>query len=345
MASFVAHRAALSLRSSYVVYSRRAIHSTPTVLKKKAAAVEIEDLFSDEVVEDLIPSEPVTRNKPAPSADVAKAAGKPAPEASSSKASSVVKAKATKSRKLSEEDRVARFNQTLEFVTPRLGRNPTIKMPMVRNSIWAQLVQLAMTKQQLETITGMFSRWVESGHKFDNSFSELFVRRCEELKCPLLALKVYGDFAKYSLPLSLPAARQLLHSLHREHPIETVMTATSLYDVYNLPSVSEDLVSASLVASACFKHNTKDSLTVANVLVPQIKTLLEDHQPQPKPAQGDAKKVSTPSPGAFSEKPSTWLKWTLKKIDQTIYSQTGKRDTAIRSWRERSGHIIAPASS
>ncbi|KAG5723268.1 hypothetical protein E4T56_gene306 [Termitomyces sp. T112] len=340
MASFVARRATFNIRT---VYSRRPLHNTPILLRKKAA-VEIEDLFSDEVVGDLIPSEPVPRNKPSPSAGPAKkAVAKPAPKASSSKASSVVTAKQKKSRKLSEKDRVARFNQILAFLTPRLGRNATVKTPMVRNSVWVQLVQLATTQQQLETITGMFAGWTETGHKFENSFSELFVRRCEELKCPLLALKVYGECAKYSLPLSLPAARQLLHSLHQKYPIETVMTAAALYDVHNLPSVSQDIVSASLVASACFKHNSKHSLNVANVLVPQIKSLFGGHQPKPLAEEG-TEQAPASIPGAFSEKPSTWLKWTLKKIDKATYKQKGKRDKAIRRWRERSGHIIAPAS-
>ncbi|KAH0582247.1 hypothetical protein J132_04971 [Termitomyces sp. J132] len=341
MASFIARRATSNLRSFLTGYNRRALHNTPTVLKKKPAT-EIEDLFSDEVVEDSIPSQLVARKK---SAGVAQAVAKPAPEASSSKASLVATPGQKKSRKLSEKDRLARFNQIVGFMTPRLGRNSTAKMPMVRNSAWVQLVQLATTEQQLETVTGMFSGWTETGHKFEDSFSELFVRRCEELKCPLFALKVYGDFAKYNLPLSLPAARQLLHSLHQAYPIETVMTAASLYDAYNLPSVSEDLVSASLVASACFRHNTKHSITVANLLVPQIKGLLGGHQPKPRPAEeGTTTQAQASNPGAFSEKPSTWLKWTFKKIDKATYTQTGKRDRAIRRWRERSGHIVAPAS-
>ncbi|KAG6884139.1 hypothetical protein C0993_000999 [Termitomyces sp. T159_Od127] len=336
MASFVARRAALNLRIPCAGYSRRTLHATPSVLKKKVAAVEIEDLFSDNAVEDLIPSEPVTQKKPF---HVAEAAAKTAPEASSSKDTSVVKTKERKYRRLSVEDRAARFNQIVSFVTPRLGRKPTLKMPIVRNAAWQHLVQLAKTEQQLETVVGLLPGWAEAGRKLDDTFSELFVRRCEELNCPLLAVKVYGDFAKYNVRLTLPGARQLLHSLHQKHSIESVMTVASLYDAHCLPSISGDLVSASLVASACFQHNNEYSLSVAKALVPQIKGLLG--RTQLKPAEG-IQKPSPPAPAAFSERPSLWLKWTLKRIDKALYQQTGVRDETLMKWRLTNQHITSP---
>ncbi|KAG6838778.1 hypothetical protein C0991_008514, partial [Blastosporella zonata] len=294
--------------------------------QKKRAAVEFEDPFSDEVAEDLIPSQSVSTKAKASKlagAGVTKAA--PLPKASTSKAP--VKAK---SSKLSDKARAAQFAKIVAFITPRIGRHPTLKMPMVRNSAWVHLVQLSTGEQQLDQVSGMFPGWVAAGNKFDHAFSELFVRaypppstlvltlltcvtgRCEELKCPLVALKVYGDFPKYSLPLSLPAARQLLHSLHTKYPLENVMTAASLYDVYKLPAVSEDLVSASLVAAACFKHNSKASRSVGMVIAPQIKKLLKTVQ---LPTE-ETKKKETPV--TFAEKPSIWAKWALKKVDKGV---------------------------
>ncbi|KAG6897485.1 hypothetical protein C0992_001090 [Termitomyces sp. T32_za158] len=341
MASFVARRAAFNFRISYAGCSRRTLHATPIVLKKKAAAVEIEDLFSDNAVEDLISPVSVVQNKA--SSGVTEAAAKLTPEASSSNASSVVEAKEKKPRRLSNQERLERFNNIISFVTPRLGRKQILKMPMVRNAAWHNLVQLAKTEQQLKTLVELFPGWIEAGRKFNGSFSELFVRRCEELHCPLLALEVYGNFAKYNVPLTLPGARQLLHSLHQKHSIEAVLTAASLYDVYSLPSVSEDLVSASLVASACFQHNTEHSLSIAGVLVPQIKHMLTRKQPEPKDG---AEKLSPPLPlpGAFSEKPSNWLKWTLKRIDKAIHAQTGKRDGTLFRWRLMNEQITSPTS-
>ncbi|KAG6853993.1 hypothetical protein H0H87_008160, partial [Tephrocybe sp. NHM501043] len=146
--------------------------------EKKKAHVDIEDLFSDEVQEDLIPSQPAP-TKPAKStksAGVNEASAKPVPQASTSKVAPTP-VKKTKSRKLSDKTRAERFNGIIDFVTPRIGRNPTVKMPMVRNSAWLHLVQLATTEQQLKQVTEMFSGWKEAGNTFDDAFSELFVRK------------------------------------------------------------------------------------------------------------------------------------------------------------------------
>ncbi|KAF5383060.1 hypothetical protein D9615_004823 [Tricholomella constricta] len=324
MASLAARHAASSLRfarPTNVSCSRRAIHLTPVVQKKKAT-VEIEDLFSEEVAEDLIKAEPTPQTK---SSGVVKASG------STSKPAETVKV--SKRRRLSDKSRVARFNQICEFITPRLGRKPVVKMPMVRRSAWVQLVQLATTEEQLTKITDMFPGWKESGNQFDAAFSEFFVRRCEELSCPLLALKVYGDYAKYNLPLSLPAARQLLHALHVKHPIDSVMTAAALYDVYQLPAVSEDLVSCSMLMSACFKHNSKDSLKVANALAPQLEELLKHEKPRMEKVEGP---VTSPT-----QKPAVWMKWALKKVDKALFVQKGDRVDWLSVWREKSGHITA----
>ncbi|KAG6828319.1 hypothetical protein H0H92_008382 [Tricholoma furcatifolium] len=326
MASFVARRAALGLRSSHVVCTRRAIHLTPIVQKKKAAAVEIEDLFSDAVEEDLIPSQTV---KTTPTASTSK----------TTKTSKQIKS-TTSSRKLSPEMRLARFDKILAFIKHRLGQEPQVNVNVPCGS-WSQLVQLATTEQQLEALVEALPSWKLAGLKdakvkLPDGFSELFARRCEELNCPLLSLKVYGDFARYNVPLPLPAARQLIHSLHTKYPLENVMTAAALYDVYNLPAASEDVVSASMIAAACFKHNTHHSLAVANAIVPQIQANIK----QKKPRALQPRKEGAP-PVTFDQKPDIWLKWALKKVDKAIFVKTGTRANWLKSWRERSGHLEA----
>ncbi|KAF9456964.1 hypothetical protein BDZ94DRAFT_1274410 [Collybia nuda] len=176
----------------------------------------------------------------------------------------------------------------------------------------------------------MFPGWKESGNAFDGALSELFVRRCEELSCPLLALKVFGNFSKYNLPLTLPGAQLLMHSLHVEHPIETVITTSALYNTYNLRPVAQDLASCAMFVAACFKHNSKDSIKVANALVPHLQAMLGKVRALP---------VSTNSTEKALNKPNVWIKWALKKVDKALFVRNGQREEWLRDWRMKSGHI------
>ena len=247
--------------------------------------------------------------------------------------------------KLSSEARRERYENLLDFVKPRLGRKPEIKMPQVRTSAWTNLVNLATTEEQLRELAGLFPSWTARGRKFDPRFSELFVSkhtillctstsliafpgRCEQLSCPLLALDVFGDYAKYNLKLTLPGARQLLHSLHLEHPMDRVIAATALYSVYSLTPIARDLVSCSMLVSACFKHNSEDSLIVARSLLPHLHDMLSQTKPSP------AKSV---------DKSQAWLQWTLKKIDKAVSVQNNSRAEWLRDWRLRNGHILEPS--
>ncbi|RDB17449.1 hypothetical protein Hypma_001597 [Hypsizygus marmoreus] len=332
MASVLARQAAGGLRYARVASlgcTRRAIHITPVVQKRKGKVV-IEDLFGESFEEEPVKPTPSLKGK---AAGVTQASRIPAASTSTG-ATVTAQAQAPKRRKLSPEARLAKFNQIRDFVTPRLGRKPAIKVPQVKKSAWIHLLQLAETGEQLTQVADMFPGWKESGHQFDPEFSELFVRRCEEISCPLLALKVYGDFAKYNLALTLPGARQLLHSLHVEHPIETVMTASALYDVYGLPPIAKDLVSCSMLMSACYKHNSKDSLKVANALVPHLEKLLKHTKPI---------EVSKGPTVNVLQKPVVWMKWALKKVDKALFATTGQRADWLSAWRAKSGHIPEPS--
>jgi len=222
-----------------------------TVFKKKKAAAEIDDLFDDmEIVDEI------TAETPA-----------------SSQAQASTSAGRTKTT-LSVEDRKAKFDALLDFVKPRIGRKPQTNLPTVRNSAWLTLLQLAASEAELQAIVEIAPQWKERGRKFTPQFSEAFVRRCQELKCPLIALDVYGNYAKFNIPLTLPAARQLLHSLHKG-PIEHVMTASALYGLYSLPAASQDYVSCAIIVDACLRHNSPDSNNIAAALLPHLRSLQE----------------------------------------------------------------------
>ncbi|PFH47898.1 hypothetical protein AMATHDRAFT_151051, partial [Amanita thiersii Skay4041] len=288
---------------------------------KKKGNVAIDDLFpeSNEAVEDLFSDEP--------------AATQPAASTSSATQATTT----TKPRKkLSTEERGKRLQKLIDFVKPRLGREPTVKLPQIRNSAWVQLIGLANTKEELAEVVELFPGWRDIGREFNSQFSELFVRRCEELSCPLLALDVFGDYAKYNLKLTLPGGRQLLHSLHDSYPIDKVITASALYSIYSLTPIAQDLVSCSMIVSACFKHNSKDSLQVAHALVPHLQRLLK----QTKPTSANNKKEATKEKPV--DKSQAWLQWTLKKIDRALFVQNHARAEWLRDWRMRNGQLLEP---
>jgi hypothetical protein len=121
-----------------------------------------------------------------------------------------------------------------------------------------------------------------------------------------------------------------MHSLHVEHPIDTLITASALYSVYGLTPVAQDLVSCSMLVSACFKHNSTDSLKVANELLPHLEEMLKKTKPL---------KVSHNPTAKALDKPRVWVKWALKKVDKALYVKNGERADWLSVWRTRSGHI------
>jgi len=300
----------------------RGIHQTPVALKKKqkGAAADDGDLFgsgdSGESLfsEDLfdINDEPTTKKAPQPSTSAT---------ATSS------------SRKLSPEARLERFAELQKFVSDRIGQKPAVKLPPVRNTAWQHLFGLATTKEQLEQVVELFPRWRDSKRRFDAQNTEAFVRRCEQLHCPTLALKVFSDHPKYGFDLcSLPAARRLLHSLHVEHPLQDTITLAALFRVYNLPAISSDLVSCAMLTSACFKHGTRESLAIAREMIPALKTLLQ--KVEPKTMQLPTKSVERARDEAREK---AWLAWTLTKIEKALKKE-GSDNSWLRQWREGSGH-------
>jgi len=153
--------------------------------------------------------------------------------------------------------------------------------------------------------------------------------RCEQLKCPKLALKVFGDYSSYSVQLNLPAARQLLHSLHAEHSLSDVMTAASLFPVYNLPSVSEDLVCCALVVDACMRDGSVEALQVGDALLGSLQNLVGK-------GSGNATFAVSPHPREKAkDKPRVWVIRALEKIDRKQSKRPEGRLPWLEEWRRR----------
>ncbi|KAK7683066.1 hypothetical protein QCA50_013738 [Cerrena zonata] len=303
------------------VVLRRCLHQTPVALKKKQKAVsDTDDLFAsddlfNEEEEDLFSATADTNE-----ATQSNSAAQPGSSRST----------------LSPEERLRRFNKLHKYVSDRTGIKPkSTDGSQVRKTAWLHLFSLATTKEQLESVAELFPKWRESRRPWSTAHCEQFVRRCEELDCPQLALSVFGNHSKYGFDLSEKAARQLLHSLHMEHPLSETMTLIALYQVYKLPPVSNDLVASAMVASACFKAGTPEALTVAKALLPELEKLLKETDPKSMEYPTDWKE-------RLQVKEKTWLTWSLNKI-QTAMEKQDIPSGWLKEWREASGHTQVAA--
>ena len=199
-----------------------------------------------------------------------------------------------------------------------------------------------------------------------------FIARCDNLKCPTLALQVFGSYAKYALPLTLPAARHLLYSLNMHGSLSDVMTASALYHVYNLPPVAEDVTSCAIVLNATLKNAqnastpaTNDegattplapkqhaaSLQIASGLLPSLQTLLSKSKPRSwaVPRTGQEKSriiVNVKGKGKNKKVEKTfmrekiWVSWCLSKIHAFLARRNELGDSEwLRQWRIREGHL------
>lgn len=308
-------------------------------MKKKRKAVESDDLFGEDTFEntdDLF--------------STGTEAATPVDAAASAQGTAVKDARG----RLTPEARLARFNELRELVESHIGKHPPAKLAkkpeQIRNTAWQHLFSLATTKEQMEQVVEMMPRWRDAKRVFTPRMTEAFIRaccralrlqlsltfglstgRCEELHCPTVALQVFANHSKYGVDLpSEQAARQLLHSLHNEQPLQESITLSALLAVYKLPPVSDDLVSCAMLTSACFKANTPQSITVAKALVPSLQGLLANANPAEW-------KYPTDPHARNQNKHLTWLTWTLTKIEKALSKQKQPSDW-LRKWREESGH-------
>ncbi|TFK23007.1 hypothetical protein FA15DRAFT_493176 [Coprinopsis marcescibilis] len=252
----IARQALCSFRGARTVRpvlpSARSLHASPPVMKRKRVE-EVEDLFGEEFEVVDASATPI--------------AAEASMETSSSSTAGRVK------RVLNPEEREYRLSRMVEFMKPRLGRKPEVKTPQIRHGTWVECLQMARTKEQLEGIVELLPKWKESGHKFKSGFAESFVQRCQELDASQLALTVFGNYSKYNVSLTLPAARRLLHSLHSKHSIQDLMTASALYAIYDLPPVNQDFVSCAIIVAACLRKNTAHSNVIAEALIPSLRQM------------------------------------------------------------------------
>ncbi|KDR66615.1 hypothetical protein GALMADRAFT_130827 [Galerina marginata CBS 339.88] len=300
----------LALGPALSVQQRRPIHLTPVVHKKKSKAAAYDDLFSDDtlVEEDLIKdaSKESTVNPQTGESE-------PASAPSTSASTTEVSGSSSKKAKLTAAARKERFESQIKYIEPRLGRSPAVKNPRIKRRALFTLTQLASSEDELRRVAELLPKYREAQREVMPYFAEAFVRRCQELRCPPLALSVFGNFARYNLPLTQPAAQWLVHSLYVLYPLDQLMVATALFPVYNLPPISEDLPTASMVAAACYKHATPPSLKLAEGLKPFINAMLREKGVTLETAQD-----------LQGRKKKKWIAWSLHKANKAAERHSGK---------------------
>jgi hypothetical protein len=124
----------------------------------------------------------------------------------------------------------------------------------------------------------------------------------------------------------------MMHSLHLKYPLASSVTLMALYPAYNLPSISGDLVSSTMLVTACLSQESRQSKVLVDTLLPSIKHLLEK-----TPAIPPSKPIRH-----SEDREPFWLARTLAKIEEALQKQ-GRDYKWLHEWRERSGHL-APAS-
>jgi len=269
---------------------------------KKQAKVDIEDLFGDEMVSssehhDLFAEPTAVDDKTSTSTG-------PTEQRSSRRVSSSNPFK-----------RSALLNKQIGFMKPRLGSSPLETEPKIRSRTWLTMMQLAKDGEDMKKVVDllpMLHAGGGGGSALPSLFAEEFVRRCEQLGCQPLALEVFGNYAKYNVTLTPNAGRWLIHSIHVLYPLKDLLIAASLFSIYNI-SLTEDLVSASMFAAACFKHDTSQSRAVANLLLPEIKRMVEEEEKKKKLTDDVERKRQL-----------KWVDWSLMKINKFAKKASGE---------------------
>ncbi|KAF8438939.1 hypothetical protein L210DRAFT_3481073 [Boletus edulis BED1] len=232
--------------------------------------------------------------------------------------------------------RERQFHEYLQFVRDRTGRVKVVKAGQVRATAWLRLFQLASKAEHLEAVVEVFPQWKESGKSFTSLDAEMFVRRCEELDCPLLALKVFGDHPKYSLAFSsFPAARNLIHSLYQKYPLENVIAAVSLFGLNNLSPVTEDPASSAMLYAACLRSKNKHASLLGRDIRVALQKLLGETESYPERKEKILR-------ARHSNKPDIWLLEALRDIKKSK-SDEGRGSWWITEWMARGeGRVLPP---
>ncbi|VDB92540.1 unnamed protein product [Peniophora sp. CBMAI 1063] len=302
-------RRQLAVASSSLL-AHRSLHASPISLKKKKNAAQ-ESEFDDFAFED---DELISISAEEPSAK-----GK--------------QVKANQRGSLTPEQREARFNELFDFVKTHIGRQPTADDPkQVRTSAWTHLIQLATTEEQLKRVADAFADWTTVGREFRAEQALLFVQRCNQLKCPTLAVDVFSNRPYYRFDLkSIEAARELLHSVHKDSLFKESVLVSTLYTLYNLPPLAKDLVSCSMLLSQCLAVDTPEARVIAGALLPAFKQSIESSPPLSLPTDSAARSQR-------ETRHLSWLRQAAGSIEGRLRAR-GEDTTWLRKWRVASGHL------
>ena len=140
--------------------------------KKKNKAV-IENLFDDEAYseQDLIKDESTPTAKP--QVAVKKVASKP----STSATPTVKKISIAEQRKLSPEKLAERFEATVNYMEPRMGRKPSVVHPLVRKRAFFTLLDFARSEEHMRKIMELIPRFREARGDLHPDFAVDFTRK------------------------------------------------------------------------------------------------------------------------------------------------------------------------
>ncbi|KZV76625.1 hypothetical protein PENSPDRAFT_622544 [Peniophora sp. CONT] len=290
--------------------AQRSLHASPITLKKKKNAVQEVEFDDFAFEEDELVSIP---------AEEPSAKGK--------------QVKASLRGQLTPEQREKRFDELFDFVKAHIGRQPTADDPkQVRTSAWTHLIQLATSEEQLKRVADAFADWTTVGREFKEEQAVLFVQRCNQLKCPTLAVDVFSNRPYYRFDLkSVEAARELLHSVYKDSLFKESVLVSTLFTLYNLPPLANDIVSCSMLLSQCLAVDTPESRVIAGALLPAFKQSIDNSSPMPLPTDPASRKQG-------EERHLSWLKNAAGTIDSRLRAR-GEDTTWLRKWRVASGHI------
>ncbi|KAI1789385.1 hypothetical protein LXA43DRAFT_1021389 [Ganoderma leucocontextum] len=321
-------RVAIQTRSAWNI---RSIHATPAAWKRRqqssASPSDGGDLFADSIdgPASLFSDDPALSN-------ASRLRQSPPPASPSLSAAIPPHNPSLPSPR--QYDRNARFDELCHFARACLVTKTETKR-QVRSSIWNHLFQLASTPEQLDRVAELFPAWRDAQRSFRPSTVVAFAARCNALRCPGLALKVFSNRPKYGFDLSLDAAQVVLHSLHRWQRHKDIITFTALYSIYNLPPVASDLVSNALLLKALLRKPTDPSAAMVHAMLPLLQRTLEKTDPQSMTIQQRDRRLSNNK--------KTWLAFALKRIEGALQTQEVEHGW-LTHWMHTSGHATATAS-
>jgi len=229
--------------------------------------------------------------------------------------------------------RTQRFEKAFDLLSTQIDQfQLKVHSPPIRSTVWFHLFDLATYPQQLEHVSNKFSQFVENNRPFRDEHVNAFVRRCVELRCPELALKVFSNRPAYRMDLTLAAARHLLYALHEKRQLSNIVILATLFPHYDLPALSSDPISCALLVSACLREanssGSEPAWTVGEAFLSPLKQLLSQTPPMPVPVEANR----------FLE--SRWMKDAIRSILDSLVVRSHETSW-VRAWCYQSGYNLS----